>query len=49
MPLAALFELILAVLAPLGRDFGTQVAPTWAPGPSLTISHTFQEITKLLL
>ncbi len=51
-PPAALFEIILAVLTPLGHDFWAQVAPTWAPGPSLTLEnlafpavfHTFQEI-----
>ncbi len=40
----------MAVLTPLGRDFGAKVAPTWAPGPSLTLEnnvfpkvfHTFQ-------
>ncbi len=36
-PLAALFDVVLAVLTPLGRDFVAQVAPTWAPGPSLTL------------
>ncbi len=30
-PLVALSETVLAILTPLGRDFGTQVAPTWAP------------------
>ena len=51
-PPAALFEIILAVLTPLGHDFWAQVAPTWAPGPSQTLEnhifpkvfHTFQEI-----
>ena len=33
-PLAALFDVVLAVLTPLGRDFVAQVAPTWAPRPS---------------
>ena len=36
-PPAALFEIILAVLTPLGHDFWAQVAPTWAPGTSLTL------------
>ncbi len=36
-PLAALFDVVLAVLSPLGRDFVAQVVPTWAPGPSLTL------------
>ena len=36
-PLAALFEVILGVLTPLGHNFWAQVAPTWAPGPSLTL------------
>ncbi len=36
-PPATLFDVVLAVLTPLGRDFGAQVAPTWAPGPSLTL------------
>ena len=30
-PLVALSETVLSILTPLGRDFGTQVAPTWAP------------------
>ena len=37
IPPAALFEVIVAVLTPLGHDFVAQVAPTWAPGPSLTL------------
>ncbi len=36
-PPAALFEVILAVLTPLGHDFWVQVAPTWALGPSPTL------------
>ena len=30
-PPVALSETVLAILTPLGRDFGTQVAPSWAP------------------
>ena len=36
-PLATLFDVVLAVLTPLGHDFFAQVAPTWVPGPSLTL------------
>ena len=36
-PLAALFDVVLAVLTPLGRDFWAQVAPIWAPGPPRTL------------
>ncbi len=36
-PLAGLFDVILAVLTSLGRDFGIQVAPTWASRLSLTL------------
>ena len=31
-PLAALFDVILAVPTHLGQDFVARVAPTWAPG-----------------
>ena len=49
---ATLFEVILGVLTSLGCDFWARVAPTWTPGPSLTLEkprfpyvfHTFQEI-----
>ena len=56
-PPAALFEVIVAVLTPLGHDFGAQVPPTWAPRPSLTLEnrafpnvfHTFQEIVTFAI
>ncbi len=50
-PPAALFEVILAVLTPLGHDFVVQVAPTWALGPSPTLqkplfSSWFSDISR---
>ncbi len=33
-PPATLFDVVLAVLTPLGRDFLAHVAPAWAPGPT---------------
>ncbi len=56
-PPAALFEVILTVLTPLGNDFVAQVAPTWALGPSPTHQkplfsgsfHTFQEIATFAM
>ena len=56
-PPAALFEVTVAVLTPLGHDFGAQVPPTWVPGPSLTLENrafpkvfnTFQEIVTFAI
>ncbi len=56
-PPAALFEVISAVLTPLGHDFVAQVAPTWALGPSPTLQktlfpfvfQTFQEIATFAM
>ncbi len=52
-PPTALFEVILGALTPLGRDFWTQVAPTWAPGPPLALekrtcfSNVFSYISRI--
>ena len=56
-PPATLFDVVLAVLTPLERDFWPQVAPTWAAGPSLTLEkplfsfgfHTFHEIATFAI